>query len=209
VLNMLCYSSSPYFLLFMKRDISDENRIHWSTKNLPTWVREVTADLSGRNGMTREDYNRLQQNGWFVYGYAELTQHAIASCQGDDGLDRFDRRVFYRIIEGEDSYDEGRCPVEAVAPESIKPGVWGLSPYREPRLGVRISTELFWELNAYTQLGRLSLTEVVSRALSEFMGLSAKQGSRPVNGGSLQNRVMSIEERLDLIEQQIELIGRA
>jgi hypothetical protein len=193
----------------MRCDISDETQICLNLEDAPIWLRQATTDLCGRTGLTEGDRDRLEKGGWLVYGYADLGNYAIACCKGDDGIERFNRRVFYRHIDKKaDDYKEGNCPSEAAAPGSIKPGVWGLSPYKEPRIGVRIPTETFWELNSYTQLNRLSLTEVVAEAITAFMSQPLGRESQPRNGGSLQTRVLNIEERLDLIEQQLGGLGQ-
>ena len=93
----------------------DEVRIVWlrPPETLPRYVREVLDEWANFRA------RRWRFGRGNVVAYAEL-----AAAAPSDRYGRFSRRVFH--LAGHDPYEGLGCPVEAVDPLTVRPGVPGL-----------------------------------------------------------------------------------
>ncbi|MEB3884055.1 DUF6009 family protein [Lyngbya sp. CCY1209] len=116
--------------MMVRADIEHEVAITWleDVEAYP-WVRVWTATLPRRRGIAKSRVAELKRGGNILVGYADLSDDAPEPSEiPRGGRPYFLRRVF--VVEKGDRLhgESGTFPAEAVATQTIRPGVEGIHP---------------------------------------------------------------------------------
>jgi Family of unknown function (DUF6009) len=181
-------------MAFVKlEELKSEANIVWlkDLRQYP-WVREGMTDFTSKKGISKSRQFQIEMERELV-GYAELEEDAAPSfIDVATGRKYYNRRIFTLRDGDYQNYEDGKCPMEGVDPETVEPKVKGLSPNKKAQIAVRIPRSLLQKLNRHIQIMGMSQTEVVVSALSQYLN---SQEDVP-----LIQRIVKIEERLAKLE---------